>query len=111
MEKEIQKLSKQLYNEFEGENIQLRKEYMSKFKTYLPRGYKTADEIEYLAWYHRDIIYQYDQEICLELLTKDDESEWYKTFSKDIEQHEMAVFLNTECNFIYDFALNVSKFL
>jgi len=29
----------------------------------------------------------------------------------DLRRHEVAVFLNTECSFIYDIALNVSEYL
>jgi len=29
----------------------------------------------------------------------------------ELERHKKAVFLNTECNFIYDIALNVSEYL
>jgi len=32
-------------------------------------------------------------------------------FDKDLKQHKKAVFLNTECGFIYDIALNVSEYL
>ena len=34
----------------------------------------------------------------------------FNYFERDIKQHEIAVFLNTQCGFIYDIALNVSEF-
>jgi len=43
-------------------------------------------------------------------LAKSDLIEFFD-LSHELKQHEMAVFLNTECGLIYDIAVNISEFI
>ena len=59
---------------------------------------------------HRRLIQKYEyylDKYIEEILNKKMEI----SFECELKQHEMAVFLNTECKFIYDIALNVSEYL
>jgi len=69
-------------------------------------------------YYLYDFIYYRIRQICREikLLLKQYEKDKINlientTMKDDLKRHEMAVFLNTECSFIYDIALNVSEYL
>ena len=65
-----------------------------------------------------DFIYYRIRQICREikLLLKQYEKQKINlikntTMKDDLRRHEVVVFLNTKCNFIYDIALNVSEYL
>jgi len=80
----------------------------------LPEKLDVTEDEYYLA----DFIYYRIRQICREikLLLKQYEKQKIHlikntTMEDDLRRHEMAVFLNTKCNFIYDIALNVSEYL
>jgi len=80
----------------------------------LPEKLNVQENEYYLAHF----IYYRIRQICREikLLLKQYEKQKINlientTMEDDLKRHEMAVFMNTKCNFIYDIALNVSEYL
>jgi len=62
-------------------------------------------EDEEFKYFRREDEYQ------MNIYYKRNELAFLESKIKDLKQHKKAVFLNTECGFIYDIALNVSEYL